>query len=161
MSIKKTSKVSKKSSDQIEETLSILAKADEIKGEQLVIVPDGMRTENEIKKFALGDVDNPERKYELYYKGVMKLLRKFLPKGTANQKARQYIYEEKNTLLTRGKRINDKGIRNADSRQAYIADMEETLNIIASWVVSKGSMVELYNTLRDLNVSKGYGVPKA
>lgn len=155
-SIKKVKKLSKEE----EERLLILSKADEVKGEQLVIMPDGLKTENELKKFALGAVDNPERKYELYYKGIMKLLRKFLPKGASNRKARAYIYEEKNTLLTRGKRINDQGIRGGDSRMAYITDIEELLNIITAWIVSKGTMVELFNTLRDLNISKGHGSPK-
>lgn len=155
-STKKSTKVSEAES----EKLLILSKADEVKGEQLVIMQTGMKTENELKKFALGAVENPEKKFDYYYKGITRLLRKFLPKGTSNKKARAFIFEEKNTFLTRGKRINEKGIRGADSRMAYISDIEEVLNIITSWVVAKGSMVELFNTLRDLNVSKGYGNPK-
>lgn len=161
---KNKSKKSKKAlsvEEKIElEKLAILTKTDETKGEQLVLTESGLETQNEIKKFALGNIDNPEQKYDIYYKGVMKLLRKYLPKGNENKKARKYIYEEKNTLLTRGKRINEKGIRGADSRMAYIADIEILLNIITKWIVSKGTMVELFNNLRDLNVSKGYGNPK-
>jgi hypothetical protein len=157
---KKTSnKKSEKISKEEQEKLVILAKTDSIKGEQLVILPEGIKTEIELKKFVLGDIDNPERKYELYYKGIMKLLRKFLPKGKNNRKARAFVYEEKNTLLTRGKRLNEKGIRGADSRMAYVSDVEELLNIITAWVVAKGTMVELFTIIRDLNVSKGYGSP--
>ena len=143
-----------------EEKLQILAKADDVKGEQLVITDNGIKTENELKKFALGAIDNPERKYDLYYKGIMKLLRKFLPGGKFYQKARNFIYEEKNTFLTRGKRIGINGIRGGDSRMAYISDIEELLNIITAWIVSKGTMVALYNTIRDNNISKGYGTGK-
>lgn len=150
----------KKVSENEEERLSILAKADEVKGEQLVLTNDGIKSENELKKFALGSVDDPERKYELYYKGIMRLLRKYLPKGKKNQKARAFIYEEKNTLLTRGHRINVAGFRGADSRMAYIQEIEDALNIITQWIVSKGTTLELYNTMRDLNEAKGYGTPK-
>lgn len=143
-----------------EEKMLILSRADEVKGEQLTIGSTGIQTENELKRFALGSDDNPEKKYDLYYKGIMKLLRKFLPKGKENYKARHFIYEEKNTMLTRGKRIKDNGRRGADSRMAYNTDIEEVLNIITQWVASKGTMIELYTTLRDMNIAKGYGKPK-
>jgi hypothetical protein len=142
------------------ERQQILSKADEIKGEQLILLPDGVKTEKELKSFALGSIDNPDRKYELYYSGIMRLLRKNLPKGPSNRKAREFIYEEKNALLTRGKRKGKSGIRFGDSRMAYLSDVEELLDIIISWVVSNGTMVQLFNTLRDLNISKGYGASK-
>lgn len=154
----KENKVTKKTISKEEaERMLILTKADNVKGEQLTVGVEGVQTESEIKKFAIGNIDDPEKKYELYYKGITKLLRKYLPKGKLNKKARDFIYEEKNTFLTRGKRKNEKGIRGADSRMAYINDVEEMLDIITSWVVSNGAMIELYTKLRDLNVSKGYG----
>lgn len=153
ISTEKKKKVSKAEA----ERLMLLAKADEVKGEQLIVLPEGLSTENELKKFALGDIDDPEKKYDFYYKGIMKLMKKFLPKGKENAKARKLIYEEKNTFLTRGKRISRAGIRGADSRMAYISDIEEMLNIIAAWVASQGTMVELFNTIHDLNIEKGYG----
>lgn len=152
--IQKTSK-NKKLND--EEKLLILAKTDEIKGEQLSIIREGLKTDLELKKFALGIDDNPDKKHELYYKGIMKLLRKHLKKGKENRAARKFIYEEKNTYLTRGKRIKPDGTRGGDSRMAYISEHEEMLNIIINWVVTNGTIVELFNTLHDLNISKGYG----
>ena len=89
----------------------------------------------------------------------MKLLRAYLPKGKINKEARDYIYEEKNTFLTRGHRINQYGIRGADSRMAYIEEHEELLNVITKWIISRGTMVDLFNTLRDLNREKGYADP--
>lgn len=158
----KKNKVNKKTKKELQadkERMMLLAKADQITGEKLFIGKEGLKTENEIKKFALGDIDNPTKKYDLYYKGIMKLLRQYLPKGKENKKARAYIYEEKNTLLTRGKRLSKTGIRGADSRMAYTIDIEEVLNIISSWIVNRGTMIELFNTLRDLNISKGHGLP--
>lgn len=160
MKDKKSTKKKVQVSKEDEEKMLILSRADEVKGEQLTIGNAGIQTENELKRFALGSEDNPDKKYDLYYKGIMKLMRKFLPKGKENQKARRFIYEEKNTMLTRGKRIKDNGRRGGDSRMAYITDIEEVLNIITQWVASRGTMIELYTTLRDLNIAKGYGKPK-
>lgn len=151
-----------KEAKKYEEKLSILAKADEIKGEQLVISSSGeLKSENELKNIiASGDFEDPEKKYELYYKGLMKILKDHLPKGKYYKKARKYVYEEKNTFLTRGKRINENGKRGADSRMSYNSDCEILLSIIIEWVTNKGTMLALFNNLRDLNVSKGYGSPK-
>lgn len=99
------------------ERMMLLSKADEVVGEQLTIDTDGLlQTEDELKKFALGEIDDPEKKFDIYYNGISKLLLKHLPEGKGYKKARDYIYEEKNTYLTRGHRINEKGIRGADSR---------------------------------------------
>jgi hypothetical protein len=143
------------------EKLLLLAKADDVKGKQLVVTETGtLETEDELKKFLATSIDDPQKKYELYYKGIMRLLKQHLPKGNSNKRARNYIYEEKNTYLTRGKRINLQGYRGADSRMTYIDDAEEMLDIIAKWVFAKGTMVELFTQLRDLNIKKGYGTRK-
>ena len=145
--------------EQEREKLELIAKADEIKGEQLVISKEGeLVTEVELKKFALGDIDNPDKKYDIYYHGITRLLRRHLPKGDSNKKARYYIYEEKNTFLTRGHRINRYGIRGADSRMGYLSDAEAVLDLITNWIIQAGSMVELYTTIRDLNVERGYSI---
>ncbi|NRF37445.1 hypothetical protein [Pedobacter foliorum] len=141
-----------------EEKLRILAKTDETKGEQLVFTPEGeTKSQPELKDFSLVNIENPEHKFDLYYKGIQRLLVGHLPKGKQHEKSRKYIYEEKNTYLTRGKRINEKGIRGADGRMGYITDAEEMLQLVMDWIMQNGTMVELYNTLRDLNVKKGYG----
>lgn len=140
-----------------EEKLRILAKADEVKGEQLQITPLGINVDSELKKITQGIDDDPGKKYNVYYKGIRRLLLKSLLRGKENEKARKYIYEEISTFLTRGHRLRADGTRGADSRQGYIPDHEELLNIIVPWVVSNGTMVELFNTLHDLNISKGYG----
>jgi len=141
-----------------EEKLRILAETDAVKGEQLTITETGaIEKENELRQFALGSVEDPERKYEVYYKGIQRLLMKHLPSGKQNKVARDYIYEEKNTYLSRGKRINKAGIRGADGRMGYLADADEIFKIVMEWILSNGSMVDLYTRLRELNISKGYG----
>lgn len=140
-----------------EEKLRILAETDAVKGEQLSITETGqLEKENELRKFALGGVEDPERKYEVYYKGTQRLLKKYLPKGKQNKIARDYIYEEKNTYLCLGKRINKYGIRGADGRMGYLVNNDEILKIVIEWIITNGSMVDLYIIFRDLNISKGY-----
>ena len=67
-------KESEKLSEQEElERMMLISKADEVVGEQLTIDTEGvLQTEDELKKFALGDIDDPERKYDIYYKGIGK-----------------------------------------------------------------------------------------
>jgi hypothetical protein len=142
-----------------QEKLDILARAGTVKGEQLLIGPSGdIERENELRQFALGAIEDPEKKFDVYYKGINRLLRAHLPKGKQNKTARNFIYEEKNTYLTRGKRIKKDGTRGADGRMGYIADADEMLKIIIDWIMENGTMVDLYNKLRDLNRLKGYGV---
>lgn len=144
-----------------QEKLKILAKADQVKGEQLSISPTGKMVKvNELKTLAFGSAENPEKKYDVYYKGIQNLLRKHLPKGKENKKARSYVYEEKNVFLTRGKRINKAGFRGADGRMGYMTDAEEALSIVMKWVRSNGTMVDLFNQFRKVNIKKGYGVRK-
>ena len=113
---------------------------------------------SELADMMLEQIDDPETKYNLYYNVVNRLLKKHLPKGEEYKAARDLIYEEKNTFLTRGHRKDEKGIRGADGRMAYITDINELINIITTWISNKGTMFDLYSRLRDLNISKGYGI---
>lgn len=143
------------------EMLEIMMKADQVKGQQLSIDATGeFYTEDELKKLVLGNVQDPEKMYETYYKGISKLLKQNLPTGADFKPARDLIYEEKNCFLTRGHRIKEDGIRGADSRMGYIEDAEIVLSVVVSWVVNKGTPFDLFTTLRDLNSSRGYPAPK-
>lgn len=136
----------------------ILSEANSKTGEQLVLDELGsVKSENELKEFALGHIpDDPEEKYNVYYKGIEKLLKRFLPKGEKYKSAREVIREEKKIFLTRGKKLNQKGIRGADSRMAYIQDMEEIMNLIIKWAFDSRNYFELYSLLRDKNEELGY-----
>lgn len=148
-------------SDKDREKLMLLQKADEIKGERLSILDSGkIKSFKEFKKENIIPTDNPEEKYRIYYKAIRNLLMKNLPKGKRFKRERDFIYEEKNTFLTRGKRKSKSGIRGADSRMTYLEDAEEILNVIFKWITSKGTMIELFFSLRNLNESKGYKSPK-
>ncbi len=146
-----------KEQEQEAERASILMKADEIKEETFDFDMDGqIELKSELADMMLEQIDDPEAKYELYYNVVNRLLRKHLPKGEKYKPARDFIYEEKNTFLTRGHRKNEQGIRGADGRMAYINDINDLINIITKWISNKGTMYDLYSQLRDLNKSKGY-----
>lgn len=146
-----------KEQEQEAERASILMKADEIKEETFDFDMDGqIELKSELSDMMLEQIDDPEAKYELYYNVVNRLLRKHLPKGEKYKPARDFIYEEKNTFLTRGHRKNEQGIRGADGRMAYINDINDLINIITKWISNKGTMYDLYSQLRDLNKSKGY-----
>src|SRR5690554_5268018 len=89
---------------------AILMKADEVKGETLEIDFDGnIEIKNELDKLLLEPIDNPEEKHALYYNVINRLLKNNLPKGPRYKTARDLIYEEKNTYLTRGHRIDERG----------------------------------------------------
>ncbi len=139
------------------ERLEILSKASTIKGEQLFASPEGISSKKEMINFALGNIDNPDKKFDVYYRGINRLLKKHLPKGKENKKARDYIYEEKNVYLTRGKRKKKDGTRGGDGRMGYITDGEEILSEVIDWIFAQDTPVGLYNRLRDLNIKMGYG----
>jgi len=42
----------------------------------------------------------------------------------------------------------------------FITDAEDILKIVMNWVFENGSMIELFNTIREINIKKGYGSRK-
>ncbi len=153
-------KLRKKKEMQEAEKLAILSKADEIKEETFGFDVDGtVELKNEVSDMALDAIDDPEEKYQLYYNVLNKMLQQALPKGFANKKARDLIYEEKNTFLSGGHRKNKDGIRGGDGRMAYRTDMHEIINVVTEWIISRAGMFDLYVKLRALNIEKGYGAP--
>lgn len=146
-SLKKDQKDLKNELEQSE----IFAMTNIVKGEQLMIDDEGIKTFKEELLFSASNIDDPDKKHNIYYKGITKLMRRHLPKGKQYEAGRKLVYEEKNVFLTRGFRKNEKGIRNRDSRMGYVTDGEEALNIVANWVLKKGSMVELYESFREAN----------
>ncbi len=150
--------VGRKLSEQDIERLSILQKSEEIKGQQLSINIDlDVVIENQAEKLLSKKIDDPIQKFQLYYHGLTKLLRDNLPKGKEFKKVRDIIYDEKNILINRGAKKNEKGIRGSDGRMAYIEDIEEAIKIIADWTSRKGSPAELFMAFWDKNAELGYG----
>lgn len=102
----------------------------------------------------IGNVQSPEKAYDLYYRALYTILKtnlKDLPK-----EQREIIYDQKNIFLTRGKIKNENGIRGGDSRQAYLDDMQVALEIVLNWVNDGANPVNLYNAFRDKNKELNY-----
>lgn len=154
--VKKDTKDDKKA----KEIQSIIEAADRIKDEQLTISELGeLTSEKEIRDYALGSAENPEKKYTIYYQGINKLLKRALLPGKESKKIRDLIYEEKNIYLTRGKFKNELGIRGGDGRMGYLKDSQDVFKAMVKCVRSNSSMVEIYQLLVDMNIKKGYKKP--
>ncbi len=157
METKKSIKTSELSKEELER-LEILQKAEAVKGEQLVLNwKSEIVVENEAEKLISKRIDDPVEKFQLYYKGLHKMLKDFLPKGKKHEEARRLIYDEKNVLINRGAKKDDKGIRGSDGRMAYIEDLELAIIIVANWITNRGSYYDLYRAFWDKNEELKYG----
>jgi len=157
MESKRTTKKTDLSKEELER-LEILQSAEELKrGKHLISMESELIIENEAEKLIGKSIDNPVEKFQLYYKGLNKLLRDFLPKGKKNEEARRIIYDEKNILINRGAKKDDKGIRGSDGRMAYLEDLELAIQIVADWITQKGSYFDLYQAFWNKNEELGYG----
>ncbi len=140
------------------ERLELLQKSEEIKGEQLVLNMDSeLVIENEAEKLLGQKIDDPVTKFQLYYNGLTKLLKDNLPKGKEFEDVRRIIYDEKNILINRGAKKDEKGIRGSDGRMAYMDDLEIAIKIVADWTSKKGTSVELFMLFWDKNEELNYG----
>lgn len=160
MSDKKTNKnkIERKLSKEDLERLEILQKSEEVKGEQLLINLDSeIVVENQAEQLLGQKIDDPVQKFQLYYHGLSKLLKDSLPKGKAYEDVRRIVYDEKNILINRGAKKDEKGIRGSDGRMAYIEDLEEAIKIVAEWTSRKGTPAELFMAFWDKNEELGYG----
>lgn len=139
--------------DKIEQEVNeILAQSEVVNTESLFIdAENDIQTIDELKQILIPDhADDPDAKYDKYYYGIQKLLKRGLPKGEKYENVRELVREEINTFLTRGKRkVNGK--RGADSRQAYLPDMDVALDALIYWTANAQSTIELYETFRVLN----------
>lgn len=151
-------KVERKLSKEDLERLEILQKSEEVKGEQLSIGFDAeIIVENQAEKLLGQKIDDPVQKFQLYYHGLSKLLKDSLPKGKDFEEGRRIVYDEKNILINRGAKKDEKGIRGSDGRMAYIEDLEEAIKIVAEWSSRKGTPTELFMSFWDKNEELGYG----
>ena len=101
------------------ERMELLRQVHEKSGRQLQIdVTTGSLKEiDELKELLGKKIDNPDEKYNIYYKGIRNILMQYLPKGDEFREARQIIYDEKNIFLNSGKKKSDNdGIRGSDGR---------------------------------------------
>lgn len=151
-------KIERKLSKEDLERLEILEKSEDIKGEQLIINLDSKLVIENQAELLLGQrIDDPVQKFQLYYHGLTKLLKDTLPKGKEFEDVRRIVYDEKNILINRGAKKDEKGIRGSDGRMAYIEDLEEAIKIVADWTSRKGSPAELFMAFWDKNEELEYG----
>lgn len=102
------------------------------------------------------DTQNPQVSYKLFY-AIQGLMKQFLPKGEQYKGLRDYAYELKNILLTQGKNKDERGIRGADSRQAFIAaELKIMYDLITDWVKNGAMAAYLIERLQKLNEERGY-----
>lgn len=117
-----------------------------------------IREVDELKDLLKRQIESPEEKYNIYYLGIRRILMRYLPKGPEYSMERQFIYDEKNIFLNRGKRKSDNnGTRGSDGRMTYQPVMDEMLDIIAKWAIGTQNPFELYTELYNLNERHGYG----
>lgn len=142
------------------ERLELLQQANEKVGKQLSINSESGSIEeiDELRNLVGKEFENPEEKYNLYYKGIRKLLMDFLPKGKEFKEVRDIIYDEKNIFLNLGKRKSDNnGVRGSDGRMTFQPVMNELLDIIIKWVGESQNPFDIYRQFYQLNEKYGYG----
>jgi len=142
------------------ERLELLQKANEKVGKQLTISSEigNLEEIDELKQLIGKEFENPEEKYNVYYKGIRKLLIDYLPKGLKFKEVRDIIYDEKNIFLNSGKRKSDNnGIRKSDGRMTFQPVMNEILDIIVQWVADSQNPFVIYRNFYELNEKYGYG----
>lgn len=142
------------------ERLELLQRSNEKKGKQLTIDGEAgsLKEIDELRDLIGKQLDNPEEKYNIYYKGIRKLLMDYLPKGEEVKELRSIIYDEKNIFLNLGKRKSDgSGVRGSDGRMTFQPVMNEMLEVVINWVGGSQNPFDLYHDLYMLNEKHGYG----
>lgn len=157
---KNKKKVEEKLSEVDIERLELLQRANEKVGKQLSINTEQGNLEeiDELRQLLGKEFENPEEKYNIYYRGIRNLLMTYLPKGKEFKEMRDIIYDEKNIFLNLGKRKSDnKGIRKSDGRMTFQPVMNEILDVIVKWIAESQNPFALYREFYELNERHGYG----
>ncbi|MGZ0017473.1 hypothetical protein [Yeosuana sp. AK3] len=156
---KKTKKKEELSETDLER-LELLQIANEKIGKKLTFnsVQGNIEEIDELRELIGKEFENPEEKYNIYYRGIRKLLMDYLPKGREFKEVRDIIYDEKNIFLNSGKRKSDNnGIRKSDGRMTFQPVMNEILDIIVKWVGESQNPFVIYKEFYELNEKYGFG----
>lgn len=141
------------------ERLELLHQAHQKKGKQLTIDGEAgsIKEIDELRNLIGKQLDNPEEKYNIYYRGIRNLLMSHLPKGDEAKELREIIYDEKNIFLNLGKRKSDKkGVRGSDGRMTFQPVMNEILDVVIAWVGGSQNPFDLYRDFHMLNEKHNY-----
>lgn len=114
-------------------------------------------TEDPDSFYVPSEVQDPDGQYDYNY-AVRRELMNHLPRGKAWKPLRDFIYEEKNIFLRRGKKKVDapNGVIGADSRQAYLHDHRTALRAVREWAARGGTPVEIFYEFYEMNQRAGY-----
>lgn len=147
-------KLDKSDDNSLNRIKELAKKADENKAFEL-----GLEEPLDFKSIKIdfgNDIQNPDKSYKIFY-AIQGILKSHLPQGENNKEIRDLVREEKTIFLTGGKKKDAKGIRGADSRQAYISThLEVALNTLFDWLNSDRNFLDLFLKFRDLNIKYGY-----
>lgn len=142
------------------ERMELLRRAADNKGKQLRfdLKSGGLEEIDELRQTLGKSFEDPEQKWQVYYKGIRNILMKNLPSGRDFKEARNIIYDEKNIFLNQGKKKSDgDGVRGSDGRMTFQPVMNEMLDLIVKWVSESQNPFTLYSMLYALNEKHGYG----
>ena len=139
---------------ELEEIKKLSQEADSNKGFELGFEEDFKQYISKID--FIDDKQNPQESYRLYY-AIEGILSSHLPKGPKYEKLIRFVREEKIIFLTGGKKKDQRGVRGADSRQAYISThLKPALNALLEWIQEGGNSFDLFLRFRRLNIQYGY-----
>ena len=145
--------------DVLEDIRKLQEQAEEnrIEGEQLGLEMYSEDEEDEdlLSDEALEGEQDPEEAHELYY-SIRRELMQGLPSGPKNKELRQFVYNEKNLYLNRGKEKDEDGIRGSDGRQTYLSHLSKALAVTRKWRREDGNAMDIYSAFRRMNEEAGY-----
>lgn len=144
-----------KTDKRLEEIKKIAEKADKTKGYKLDFKDQDV-SEDDFPMEYLNYTHDPDKSHKLYYT-MRAILVENLPKGPENKKLREFIYEEKNIFLNRGKKLDENGIRGSDGRMAHApSHINIAFNAVVEWVAEGSGSWEIYLKFNDLNEKYGH-----
>lgn len=133
------------------------AEKNRVDGKQLELEmsPEGETDEDALDDNALEDIQDPQKAYDLYY-AIRRELMEGLPSGEENKELRQFVYDEKDLYLNRGKEKDEDGIRGSDGRQALLSHLTTALTATREWRQRDGNAVDIYKVFEEMNKEAGY-----
>ena len=112
--------------------------------------------DDELGGFSLRNIADRDESHRLYY-GLYNIMKRNLPKGSANLPLRRYVYDEVLLYLNQGKRKNAQGIRGSSGQMAYIPTILQPAWAIAmNWVTNGANPFDLYSAFEAQNIALGY-----
>jgi hypothetical protein len=141
----------------IEELISTskLISSSQIENKNNLLFKINDENENDLWNSLLDDdvLQDPQKSYELFYKGIQSFIMSIMPKG----EIRTIVLELKTIMLTGKEKSNIKyGKRGADSRMAKSKEMEAIIESLTKWSSTPQDYYKLATILLEKNIELGY-----